>query len=481
MPNETALRDSFFEHYGQRLRSGDAAVFVGAGFSVGAGYVDWRELLRDIAEEIDLDVDQESDLVAVAQYHMNTFRNRSALNRRIIEAFTSRSALSENHRLLARLPLRTIWTTNYDALIETAYSQAGKMCQPIASVDAISAPWPRRDVALYKMHGSVDAPAQAVITKDDYETYRATREEFITVLTSHLLTKTFLFLGFSFTDPNLDYLLAWVRSHRRENPAEHYWITKEVEPKGADSEAHAEYEYATRKQRLRAEDMNRYGIRTIFVKSYAEIADILQRLTDIFRERTVFVSGSAFEYGDLGHDRIEHLSRGIAEALVREEFRIVTGFGLGIGGPVILGAISALHQNTAVRLEDRVLLRQFDLQRSGPERVAAHRQHRHELLEQAGFGIFIAGNRDEGGQAVVADGVLEEFELAVEHGVYPIPIGATGYAAKMIWAQVVAQPDTYYGDKTDRLVGDLKLLGDPSSTNEVLIAAVMRIIKTIAS
>lgn len=481
MRNEPALLDSFLEHYGQRLKSGDAAVFVGAGMSVGAGYVDWRDLLRDIAKEIHLDVDRETDLVAVAQYHVNTFHNRAALNRRIIEAFTSRAALAENHRLIARLPLRTIWTTNYDTLIEEAYSDAGKLCQPIASVSAISTPWPRRDVALYKMHGGIDDPAQAVITKDDYETYRATREEFITVLTSHLLTKTFLFLGFSFTDPNLDYLLAWVRSHRRENPSEHYWITKEVEPTGDDAEARAEYEYAKRKQLLRVEDMNRYGIRTLLVKSYSDVTEILRRLSDIFRERTVFVSGSAFEYGELGHDRIEHLASGIAEALVREDFRIVTGFGLGIGGPVVLGAIAALHQNAAVRLEDRVLLRQFDLQLSGPERVEAHRQHRHELLEQAGFAVFIAGNRAEGGSVVDARGVLEEFELAVGHGVYPIPIGATGYAAKAIWDQIIAHPDQYFGDWATRVVDDLKVLGDSATSNDALVAAVLRIIKTIAT
>jgi hypothetical protein len=134
-----------------------------------------------------------------------------------------------------------------------------------------------------------------------------------------------------------------------------------------------------------------------------------------------------------------------------------------------------------VRLEERVLLRQFDLQLSGPARVEAHRQHRHELLEQAGYGIFIAGNRDEGGQAVDARGVLDEFELAVEHSVYPIPIGATGYAARTIWGQVVARPDAYYGGKADRVLDDLKLVGNPSSSNETLIAAVMRIIKTLAS
>jgi hypothetical protein len=57
--------------YTRALREDSAAMFVGAGFSVGAGYVDWKTLLKEIAEDLGLDVSRKSDLIALAQFHVN--------------------------------------------------------------------------------------------------------------------------------------------------------------------------------------------------------------------------------------------------------------------------------------------------------------------------------------------------------------------------------------------------------------------------
>ena len=52
-------KKSFIKNYVKDLSDGNAAVFAGAGLSVGAGFVDWKGLLKDIAEEIELDIDKE--------------------------------------------------------------------------------------------------------------------------------------------------------------------------------------------------------------------------------------------------------------------------------------------------------------------------------------------------------------------------------------------------------------------------------------
>lgn len=46
----------------KELEEGNLAIFAGAGFSRAAGYVDWKSLLKPIADELDLDVDKEWDL-----------------------------------------------------------------------------------------------------------------------------------------------------------------------------------------------------------------------------------------------------------------------------------------------------------------------------------------------------------------------------------------------------------------------------------
>ena len=83
----------FIDDYFRDIETGDAGIFAGAGLSVPAGFVDWRELLRPLANEIDLDISRESDLVAVAQFHVNANgMNRARLHRAVVEAFSKRRA-----------------------------------------------------------------------------------------------------------------------------------------------------------------------------------------------------------------------------------------------------------------------------------------------------------------------------------------------------------------------------------------------------
>lgn len=55
---EQLLRD-----FSKAIGNDEAALFIGAGLSVGAGFVDWRGLLRDIAKDLKLNVDEEHNLV----------------------------------------------------------------------------------------------------------------------------------------------------------------------------------------------------------------------------------------------------------------------------------------------------------------------------------------------------------------------------------------------------------------------------------
>lgn len=56
--------------------------------SASSGCVNWKQLLKEIAEELELDIEKESDLVAVAQYYYNrSGNNRARLNEIIKDAF----------------------------------------------------------------------------------------------------------------------------------------------------------------------------------------------------------------------------------------------------------------------------------------------------------------------------------------------------------------------------------------------------------
>jgi hypothetical protein len=87
--NETVERhtEEFLAAYLKELAENNAAVFVGAGLSKAAGYVDWPGLLKPIATELGLDVTKEPNLVTLAQYHLNrNSGNRYRLNQLLIDS-----------------------------------------------------------------------------------------------------------------------------------------------------------------------------------------------------------------------------------------------------------------------------------------------------------------------------------------------------------------------------------------------------------
>lgn len=101
-------KEVFIKNYIKALNNGDAAVFAGAGLSASSGCVNWKQLLGEIAEELQLDIEKESDLVAIAQYYYNkNGSNRTRLNDIIKDAFQTGKNPNVNHNILARLPVST--------------------------------------------------------------------------------------------------------------------------------------------------------------------------------------------------------------------------------------------------------------------------------------------------------------------------------------------------------------------------------------
>src|SRR3989442_7928811 len=89
--------DSFINTYVQALHDQTAAIFAGAGLSIPAGLVNWKDLLKEIASDIGLDVDKEDDLVTIAQFHVNERGGRHRINQALIQEFATRSKLTTNH------------------------------------------------------------------------------------------------------------------------------------------------------------------------------------------------------------------------------------------------------------------------------------------------------------------------------------------------------------------------------------------------
>lgn len=471
--------EAFIRDFLKEIREDNAAIFAGAGLSALAGFVNWRELLRPIAEELKLDIEEETDLIAVAQYHYNEHgANRHVLNQLLIEKMTIGAAPTENHRILARLPISTYWTTNYDQLIETALKEAGKIADVKYVIAHLATTKTRRDAVVYKMHGDVDHPHDAVLIKDDYEKYHIDRGAFVNALSGDLVSKTFLFLGFSFTDPNLDYILSRVRVTFRENQRRHYCILKRRVRQPNESEA--EFAHAQIKQRLSIDDLKRFNIKTLLIDDFAQITAILARIERQYRQRTIFISGSADEYGKWTSHGTEEFLRDLSRALVDQGYRLATGVGLGVGDAVISGAIEQVFRVRTGHIEDSLVMHPFP--RNHPDETMRKRlweKYRQDLISTAGICLFVLGNKRVEGKIVLADGVRREFEIACEHGLSVIPVGASGYMAQELWSQVAGSFDEFYPNASAELSERFMRLGDTVDDPANLISIVLEVIALI--
>ena len=111
--------DAFLRVFSGEIEEENAAIFAGAGMSRSAGFVDWKMLLKSVAASLGLDVEKESNLIALAQYYCNArLGSRGRINKLLLDKFARDAEITTNHRILARLPISTYWTTNYDRLIE---------------------------------------------------------------------------------------------------------------------------------------------------------------------------------------------------------------------------------------------------------------------------------------------------------------------------------------------------------------------------
>ena len=387
--------DSFVAAFTEALQDQNSAVFAGAGLSIPVGLVNWKNLLRDIAKDVGLDIDKEHDLIAVAQFHHNEHRGRHRINQALVHEFSIRSKAGENHRILAELPIKTYWTTNYDTLIEDSLKAAGKTPDVKITPENLATTVPRRDAVVYKMHGDVSQPDKAVVTKDDYETYESARHLFSMALQGDLVSKTFLFIGFSFNDPNLNYILSRIRILLGENRREHYCLLRRVQR--TDFTRASEYLYALAKQDLQVRDLRRYGIQGLLVDDYARYTDILRRVSHRYKMARVFVSGSAVDYAPWEESQALQLIQDSSRELVRAGFGVVSGFGLGVGPYVLNGVLEELEAEGTQSLDDRVTLRPFPIAIADPAiRKRRWKAYREEMLARAGVAIFFSATRRTG-------------------------------------------------------------------------------------
>ena len=467
-------RERFLSEFSKAVSDGAAAVFVGAGVSAGAGYPSWRELLEDIGEELGVKSNDVQDLAALAQWGIRKANSRTPVLTVIRERVGVDLDIPVPLEVLARLPIRNIWTTNYDRLIERAFGAIGRPIDVVSSDRDLAIRARPGAARLFKMHGSVERLDDLVISTDDYELYRKSRGSFRPLLQAHMSSYSMLFIGLSFTDPNLRHVLSLIRESFDTAPPEHYAIVKP--PQQEDFGGEDEFKARHAQHRLWAEDLLRYGLRVVEIESYSEVPDLMLALERRIARGRVWVSGS-WPLDDTRTTAVIEFCAMLGRGLGEAGSTLVTGSGVAVAAATVDGFMGALRGYGGWSLDQRLIARPFAQPPKGAKpSKKAWSTLRGELARLAGAIIFVGGAKFEQGALALADGVAEERRLAEAAGAFLLPVGAFGGQAEVIAQELIGSPLRSEGASLQRPT-DAELRTLLSEPGESLVKAVLRVLK----
>ena len=220
--------------------------------------------------------------------------------------------------------------------------------------------------------------------------------------------------------------------------------------------------------------LKRINIKTVLIQEYSEITERLQSIKRLYNGRTVYLSGAAAEYNPDGKDAYEKFISKLSGRLIYEGYKIVSGYGLGVGSAVISGALSEIYYNQKKSLTDQLILRPFP---QGDDAKEMWETYRQDMISYSGISIFLLGNKKESGTIVPSNGMRSEYEISKEQGNFLIPIGRTGYISKELWNELLEERQD---DHTfDIYRHDIESLGDDTKTLDEVIEIVIELIKKV--
>jgi len=198
------------------IANGKCLPFVGAGFSLNAKLpgdkrmLDWQGLTEILAAGAGVSQKQPGPVVAAA-YERRFGRVQ------LIEAI--REALhfddiepSDAHTAFAGLPFDTIYTTNFDLLLEDANALMHKPFRSLVGEPQIAFYGGPLCTNIVKMHGDLRHEEHITVTQEDYDQFLAKYPVISTHLSAMLITRTALFLGYSLSDLDFNHVRDVVRS-----------------------------------------------------------------------------------------------------------------------------------------------------------------------------------------------------------------------------------------------------------------------------
>lgn len=224
-----------------------AIAFCGAGLSIAIRrsnskkLPNWSQLLSELIEmahrdkynfsgllpEIEKAIN-DGKLITVAQ-EIQDVLSKPSIAKYLREIFLDKALKpSKVHKILVQIPFVGILTTNYDTLIEGAYTlkRDGRIPAILTQEDLDKVPNPLRldDEFVFKLHGDINRPETIVLGSHDYQNILFRSTVYRSFLETLFTINTVLFIGFSMSDPDVDNLLDRLAGIYSRNNDFHYFL-----------------------------------------------------------------------------------------------------------------------------------------------------------------------------------------------------------------------------------------------------------------
>ncbi len=168
----------------------------------------WPQAIKEISSHLGVS-DENLDFLRIPQYYFNA-RGKKEYTQLMRKVFRHADFLQKHeiHDKIIEFNTHTIITTNYDNLIEKAAEDNSEVIF-VVSKDA-DLPYRKGGKELIKIHGDFDND-NFVLKEDDYLSYSRNFRLIENYVKSLIGTNVILFLGYSFSDPDIKQIFSWAK------------------------------------------------------------------------------------------------------------------------------------------------------------------------------------------------------------------------------------------------------------------------------
>lgn len=420
--NKKEELERFINLVAEEILQENASLFLGAGSSMQYSAPSWNALIDLACSKYN--IGSNADKAQYAELTGIDVKTEISKQFSIIKFDNARKPNTYLNYLLD-FNFKSIWTTNYDEIIEKVLGQKSKKIKTIYKYSHFQELSYPGGCFLFKINGSCNEPKTIVVTKEDFINYRKSHEAYLILLKRELLCHSFLFLGCSFEDDILRMcikdILNCVDNSEENYATNHFAIIAEKDSK--------KLEYISK-------DLSyHYNIKCLNVSNIEHAYTIAYGISCKVKYNSIFISG-AKKY--IRHSKEEEIGKILCQNLVNafmniedSPYKFISGMGMSIGH-FICGTIKQ-------KCSEKNLSRYLQMEPFPFTSSAENVKHRECMIRKAGIFIFIFGDLDENLQNIEESGMWKEYILAKNNKdniIIPLPCGADSISSKIYYREL---------------------------------------------